>query len=223
MQTIRNIYTLLLATMCYLCHADANAQNGYNKLSLAFESRRATYESDPTDVTKGLSVSYMRGIHMLKTKPLLMEYGAKMAWTHSVRKEGWLSVSTIKTDFLTLSLPVNLTYKFRLFRGNLDLAPLTGPNFKFNLIGSSRSRADEEGEDLNWSTNYLSRDAYSPANIFQFGWNIGVMLSHGPFSLGYTLTYDFTPYADSLLEGHGKLGGGEIKIACHSLAVGYQF
>ena len=209
----------LLSTFC------AKAQESYNKVALGFESTHVTYDEDPTDVTRGISLGYAHGFGLSQNIPLFIETGAKLAWTHSVthRNESLLS-STEKVDFLNVSLPVDFGYKFGLFSDNLGLMLFTGPNFRFNVIGRRQMTIGEREKHYD-SENFLKRDTDYAANIFQFGWRLGATVSHGPFSIGYALTYDFTDYRDvaSVNPFSHTKHFGEHKTASHSLAVGYTF
>ncbi len=214
-------FALLLA--CILYPFCASAQYSYNKVTLGFESLHTTYDFDPTDVSKGLGLGYAHGFCFSQRVPLFLETGVKLAWTHSVsQKDEFSGYSTTRLDFLSASIPVDFGYKFSFFNGNLSLAPFTGPNFKFNIIGRRQKTIGQEVKHYD-SENFLRRDVRYPANIFQFGWRLGAMVSHGPFSLGYAFTYDVTNYRDVMSANSYTAHFGEQKTASHSLTLGYAF
>lgn len=216
----RSILTLFA---CLFGLLSATAQDSYNKVTLGFESLHVTYDYDPTDVSKGLALGYAHGFFFSQRVPLFLEAGAKLAWTHSVsQKDEFVGYSTTRLDFLNASIPVDFGYKFSLFNDNLCLAPFTGPNFRFNIIGRRQKTIGKEKKSYD-SENFLSRDVRYPANIFQFGWRIGAMASHGRFSLGYAFTYDLTRYRDVMTANSFTAHFGEQKTASHSLTVGYTF
>lgn len=200
------------------------AQESYSRVSLAYEVMDFHYDDGyaDDDTPKGLSFGYAHGFALSASKPLYIEAGAKLAWTHLVHNRRPLDVWVTRMDFLDMSLPVDLTYKFSLFSGNIGLVPSTGPNFRFNIIGRQKKSYYElsKGKETE-KINFLARDEAYPAAIFQFGWRAGVAISHGPFSIGYNFTYDFTPYREVMISKYGHLG--DTKTAHHTLSVGYTF
>lgn len=215
--------TSILVVICLLVSPFVKAQESYNRVTLAFESRHATYAHDPTGVTKGLSVGYVRGLSINESKPFFIEAGSKLQWTHAVSTSWPDEYDVTRWDFLSVAFPINATYQFCLFKDNFRLVPLTGPNFRFNLIGRRQEVIGEKENRTYNSSNLLARDIYSPAKIFQFGWNLGLYISHGRLSFCYMLTYDFTPYANTSLYDYGAIEGGTVKTASHSLAVAFSF
>lgn len=217
-------YLLILITAILLVPASLFAQKSYSRVSIAYEVMAFHYDDGyaEDDIPKGLSLNYAHGFALSASKPLSIEAGAKMAWTHLVHNKRPLDVWVMRMDFVDISLPVDLTYKFSLFNDNIGLAPSTGPNFRFNVIGRQKTTFHElsKGREAE-KFNFLARDEAYPAAIFQFGWRAGVAISHGPFSLGYNLTYDFTPYREVMIGSYGHLG--DTKTAHHSLSVGYTF
>lgn len=221
---MKHLTNLMVACVALtMCATASVAQDSYNKVTLGFESLHTTYDFEPTDVSKGLSLGYAHGFFFSQRVPLFLETGAKLAWTHRVyQQEEFVGYSTTRLDFLNAQIPVDFGYKFSLFNDNLCLAPFTGPNFKFNIIGRRQKTIGQEEKHYD-SENFMSRDVRYPANVFQFGWRVGAVASHGRFSVGYAFTYDFTDYRDIMSANASTAHFGEQKTASHSLTVGYSF
>lgn len=215
----RILFAIIVCLLPALC---VKAQESYNKVALGFESLHVTYDEDPTDVTKGISLGYAHGFGLSANVPLFIETGARLAWTHSVTHRNEWPSSTEKFDFLSVSLPADFGYKFNFFSDNVGLMLFTGPNFRFNVIGRRQKTIGSDVKHYD-SENFMKRDTDYAANVFQFGWRLGATVSHGPFSVGYALTYDFTNYRDVMAGNSFTKHFGEQKTASHSLTVGYTF
>lgn len=212
---------LLLSLLVSLLGGFAHAQeaDGYRRVALAYETRRATwrnnenppYTMDGTHqhTTKGMSLGFTRGIGLSQQKPLFLELGGKLVWTHGIEKTGL----TIRTDYLTSSFNLCAAYRRPLFDGKVTLSAFTGPNVKFNIIG----RRKETGySGKSWTVNYLNREEDYPAKIFQIGWNAGVGVKYMRYYFGYTFQPDFNAYTKND-------EGDKLRSFCHSLSVGYEF
>lgn len=212
---------LLLTLLVSLLGGIAYAQeaDGYRRVALAYETRRATwrnnenppYTMDGTHqhTTKGMSLGFTRGIGLSPQKSLFLEMGGKLVWTHGIEKTGL----TTRTDYLTSSFNLCAAYRRSLFDGNVTLSAFMGPNVKFNIFGR---RKDTGYSGKSWTVNYLNREEDYPAKIFQVGWNTGVGLKHMGYYFGYTFQPDFNAYTEND-------EGDKLRSFCHSLYVGYEF
>lgn len=217
-------FTILVLSLTLAGAAMAQSKtidSPYSRISLGFEAQHMSFEmNEEGRSSQGLSLAYTRGYLFSQSVPVGMEASAKLAWTH--REDGGRYVTT-KEDFLSLSLPVDFTYRFILSDSGLGLAPFTGPNFRFNILGRRQLSTDADRENFR-SINYLSRDADCLASIFQFGWRVGVNLYFRRFFLGYAFTYDLNHYVDEARADYGVAGNaGEAKTSCHTVAFGYTF
>lgn len=228
---------IILSLILLIAPAALSAQDAYSRFSIGYRATVVHHENTDSDIPKGISVAYAHGFPISSSKPMFIETGAALTWTHYIRcqePDAW-SRMTARMNFLDISIPVDFTYRFSLFNGGLGLAPSTGPSFRFNLLGHQKNSykgryyVNRETEKMKKTEriNLLARDEFDPASIFQFGWRAGLALSHGPFYLGYVFTYDFTPYCDVKHDGHSTSYNfceyGENKTASHTLSVGYTF
>ena len=164
----------------------------------------AFYMNEDSGNFNGLSLSYTRGLFFSKNMTAGLETGAKLAWCHKADRSPRM---TEKMDFLSLSLPVDFKYRFRLFNRNLGVAPFTGPNFRFNIIG--RRRVSTDANHMYYkSINLLSDYVEYPANIFQFGWRAGLNFYHKRFFWGYAFTYDLNYYVSETKRDYGCCARG---------------
>lgn len=192
----------------------------YSRIAVGFEAEHMSFElNEDSRNFPGLSLSYTRGYAFCKKIPVGMEFGAKVAWNH--KEEDGQNVST-KTDFLKLSIPVDFMYRFGLFGQKIGVAPFSGPNFKFNIVGR-RQLLNSDDSKCYKTINLLSSDAYCPASIFQFGWRLGLNLYYWRFFLGYAFIYDLNHYVDEARGDYGVDLAGEVKTSSHTVAVGYTF
>lgn len=226
-----NIFKPIIFLLLSLYATELFAQENYSRVSIGYRVCAVHHENADSDVPKGISLEFARGFQLSNSRPLFVETGASLAWTHYVysrEPDAW-SRLTARMNFLDISIPVDMVWRFSLLNGKIGIAPSTGPNFRFNLIGKQKNTykgayyVNRKTEKI----NFLARDEFDPASIFQFGWRIGFALSSGPFYLGYAYTYDFTPYCEVEHDGHSSsynfIDYGENKTAHHTLSVGYTF
>ena len=200
------------------------AQEHYSRVAIAYEVKKLHYENEPSDVPKGLALAYAHGFPLTQKAPLFIEAGAKLSWSHLVKNYRPWADDVVRMDYLDISLPVDLTYRFSLFNDNLRLAPSTGPSFRYNLIARQKISYYGASKDVKTEKiNYLARHEAYPAAIFQFGWRVGVAVSHGPLSVGFNFTYDFTPFCEVMCSSYSTKHIGDNLSSTRTLFIGYEF
>lgn len=187
----------LIAFSLTVAAAGASAQQDtlHNKILISYVTQKADWVSvDGLSSTKGISAGYVRTCPLGVRAGLSLEYGGNVTWLHGIEKSGSNGSVTLRADFLSVSLPVNIAREFRIGASGVSVAPFLGPNFKYNIIGKYHEAwRDEDGRKTRW-TNYLSREQRNPASIFQFGADMGVRLTYGRLVFAYTFQPDFTDY-----------------------------
>lgn len=193
----------------------------YSRHALSYERQEGVYDDFDQEgkvVTKGISYGFARGVGVSRAIPLAVEFGGRLAWTHGVDKDFYYKIS--RKEFLSVVLPINAAYRISLFRGNLAVAPFLGPSFRFNLIG--RHYYEYRYQSNGKSENYLSRRLDSPANIFQFGGDIGLGLVFRKLYVGYTFQCDFTSYMDKLNYGDPYVPKSDFRTRSSLVSVGLE-
>lgn len=218
----RAIFCLIALSVVAQVRLSAQKLVTYSRHTLSYERQEGLYEDfdqEGTLVTKGLSYGFTRGVGVSRAIPLAVEFGGRLAWTHGVDKDAYYTIS--RKDFLSIVLPVNAAYRISLFRGTLAVAPFLGPTFRFNIIG--RHNYEYRYQSNGRSDNFLSRRLDSPANIFQFGGDIGVGLIFRKLYVGYTFQCDLTNYMDKLNYGDPYVPKSDFRTRTSIVSVGLGF
>lgn len=148
---------------------------------------------------KGISAEFIKG-QPIGHSNLLAEYGGRASWSHAVSKyTNNFTNETRRNTFLNVSLPLCAAYQFRLHDGEWHITPFFGPNFKFNVMASYKDVVRNNDMSLisKKRTNYLNREELHPANIFQFGLDMGIGITFRKLYIGYTFQPDLTKLIDS--------------------------
>lgn len=182
---------------------------------------------DPTIFTdngksKGFALEYMQGVNVTNKIPLFLEPGIQAGFYHAtddktqsyaidheltsngdVVKYEWETEYveedyTIKRNYLNISIPVNVAYKFAFESSeNFTIVPFIGPNFKFNLLGVSKYASGGETAKINHfkDTEVLGNEK---ARRLQVGLNLGIGVNIcQKLYVGYKFQPDFHCYYKS--------------------------
>lgn len=162
-------------------------QVGYNPMMV--------YDIDDTCL-HGASFSYLRGIKLNPSRPLFLEVGGRIAYnmkkeTEDVNVEDKVFHMDVTDKVMTLSVPVNLTYRIPLGNSKVSLSPFVGITFKANLLAEETVSFKNEKETLNlFDKDDVGED--SQWKRFQVGWQTGFNLdTNSPFSIGFHYGRDF--------------------------------
>ena len=159
-------------------------QVGYNPMMVS------SYYGDADDTClHGASVSYLYGIKLNPSRPLFLEVGGKIAYNMKKEKED-LNIEDntyhmdVKDEVLTLSVPVNLTYRIALGNGKVSLSPFVGITLKENLLAKETIKLNKDKETLDqFDKDDVGKDGQWKR--FQVGWQTGFNLdTNSPFSIG---------------------------------------
>lgn len=144
---------------------------GYNRIGISYNSLKW----GDSDSFSGVSLAWTKGISVSSSQPLYIEtgIGATYAW------------GDYDLKFLSLTVPVNVTYKFDVAEG-IRIAPYAGITLQGNIIG------EIDGDD--WFDEY-------DAKRFTVGWQIGSNFEFGKFFVGVGYGSAFT---DIMEEGKQK-------------------
>ncbi len=177
----------------------------------------------------GLNVGYMADLRLMKTKPFYIEIGANLAYLtgrssgdsiysfHENMPKGEHTERHYRVHAFTLTIPINLTWQFRDFRGveGLTLAPFAGVYGRFNIIADRRETAittlyDDNGKALPTTVSRVNKSLLSDnangrngwmegrqhtGKTFQVGAQLGVNAFYKKYSFGVAYMIDIMPFA----------------------------
>ena len=213
--------------------------NGWQKVYVSYNPIKAIIDvkgADDMDFT-GFSLGYSKGYSISKDFPLFAEVGVEGTIAfNTIDKDDNKELSTPygdleqKTTSLSVSVPVNLAYKFTVAEKNLSIVPYIGVNLKGNIIGKTKNEFVEfnggysyESEDEYWKEN---EDHKQEINNFdkkdvgdkdaqwkrvQFGWQLGVGLYYNQIYVGVGYSKDLSELCK------------KTKVSKTSITLGYTF
>lgn len=205
-----NIQKTLLICASFLAQTSAFAQasdavanrapkdGNYSRIQVGYNPMIVSpYYGDADDTyLHGVGISYLRGIKLNPSEPLFLEVGGKIAYnmkkeTENVNVEDKVFRMDVTDKVMTLSVPVNLTYRIALGSGKVSLSPFLGFTFKGNLLAKETIKLNNEKETLNqFDKDDVGED--SQWKRFQVGWQTGFNLdTNSPFSIGFHYGRDF--------------------------------
>ena len=193
----------------------------YNRISLGLSTMRLKdtyynkYNREVFDfdgekiMMKGVDFNYLRGISLTSNIPLYLEVGGRVTfdtYNKTIDEDEYKGVvyeEKARVNILSLSVPINVTYKFS-FDNGLYIAPFAGIHFRTNILGTvkyteeaSTGAKDKETYNL-FKADDHDDDAFfdddeDTCKRFQFGGQFGVNFGYKALNLGLTYYLD-TPF-----------------------------
>lgn len=222
-----------------------NDKKGYNRISFGYSSQKLIcettgnpwmfdFDNKKNMKMKGAEASYLRGISVSKKIPLFVEIGGQMQFniykeTESYTYEGQRYEDVCKFTNLSLSIPINITYK-HTFANGFYIAPYFGANVRANLTG----KIDYDGSDSSDYYNIFKADdddehAYfysdeNPCKRFQYGCQFGVNFGYKALNIGIGYHVESPLYKDSFEdEDFDRIIDTKYKMRNISIALGINF
>lgn len=198
-----NIQKTLLICSLFLAGTSAFAQasdvvanrgskdGNYSRIQVGYNPMMVSPSYGDTDDTylHGVGISYLRGIKLNQSQPFFLEVGGKIAYnmkkeTEDVNVEDNIFHKDVTDKVLTLSVPVNLTYRITLGNGKVSLSPFVGITLKGNLLAKETIKLNKDKETLDqFDKDDVGKDGQWKR--FQVGWQTGFNLdTNSPFSIG---------------------------------------
>lgn len=188
------------AAAATLFTSEAKAQltndiEGYRRFEASFLAQRTNFDGECVK-TKGFELGYIQGINITTKRPLFLELGGQLAFSHDkdeINKVG--ADYTDKYTFMSIAIPINVAYKFTFTNSdNFTIVPFIGPNFKFNLIGKNKCEGDHD-----YKISFFNKDDMygkdNTAKRFQVGLNLGFGVNIlERLYVGYRFQPDFAKY-----------------------------
>lgn len=221
----------------------------YNLVSISYDNTTVTsndwiFEDTKTLGTNGFGLEYVHGFGFSRL-PMFIEVGGKLSFTFNNRsyEEGdrdyydkWKYTTTVAR----LNVPVSYAYRFS-FGEDMAVTPYAGFDFRFNLIGSTKSTIKSweygdrheytDSETLNWFDKDDVEDFFDVTNgswkRFQIGWHIGARFQWKNYFAGLSYGTDITPLFDYNLIYEDRYGEYKEKVNWRTgnfaLSLGYCF
>lgn len=155
----------------------------------------------------GLGIGYLFGVNLTGQHiPLFLEIGPEITWLTRTEKVDEIYYDKIYFHLLSLSSPLNISYKISLGNKNY-IAPFIGLTAKFNMMATIQDEVVHSMFNKDYSEDIPNR--------FQLGWNTGVGFYFNRFYLGYRYSPDITSF---IKEDHQSLS-----FDCHYINLGICF
>lgn len=213
--------------------------DGWQKVYVSYNPIKAIMDikgADDMDFT-GFSLGYSKGYSISKDFPLFAEVGVEGTIAfNTMDKDDDEGLETgygdleAKTTSLSVSVPVNLAYKFTVAEKNLSIVPYIGVNLKGNIIGKTKREfvdfekgyyyeseqefwEDNEGlqEETNWFDKKEAGSKDSQWKRVQFGWQLGIGLYYNQVYVGVGYSKDMSELCK------------KTKVSKTSITLGYTF
>lgn len=203
---------------------------GFEGMTGKFENIRTiadgtSYDINKTFFLKGFQLGYAWGINCNKKGDYAVEIGAEFAYGRDKTDYAYCTFGTLSDEIwaCALSVPVNITYKFRnVFGKNFDLMPFAGVRAQFNMAGEKTtspagipgiytgSLFENEREG-----GAMASDPHCGARA-QAGAQVGVNAQWKKYTAGAYYGYIFNPFVDHCNE---KITNNHM----FSVNIGYAF
>lgn len=170
--------------------SSASTKESYNTLGVSYTGVTISPKGDLDISLNGFSLGYLHGFGVLENRPLFVETGVKFTMGFDSDDYDDYDV-TVKQTLASLSVPVNLAYKFGV-TDKFAIKPYVGLNLKLHMIGKTTVSDDEDKISMNW---FDKDDMDVVFKRFQLGWHIGAAFHYNSVSLGVDYGTDFTQIA----------------------------
>ena len=186
----------------------------YNRLYVSYAPMSFSGDwGDDIPTAGGVALGWLGGWSVSKTIPLYIESGLNIRYCHYSKTfdDDYYEYDQT-SNFLNLSVPVNISYKYSIPGvNNLSVAPYIGLHLTGNLIGKTKIEYKHEWArknygDEDWS--HFDSDLDEKAKRIQGGWQIGVGVNYKALYAGVGYSAEFTEYAKKVNTGGVTLSLG---------------
>lgn len=177
----------------------------YNPMTLHYKGNNS---SDDQSFT-GLALGYNHAFALSQSTPIYLETGLAVQysfWSKSYDDESY------KINALSLKVPINFMYKWRIPNSRIDIIPFFGLSLRGNVWGQYKREYNKKSHSVNIfssSDDEMGDDAWKR---FQIGWQLGVKARFiDKILVGVSYGTDFNKIAGDK-DYPGKLRGAEISL-----------
>lgn len=184
--------------------ATASNEEDYNAIYFQYNPQTQKVDingADDESGFKGIALGWKKGFKLMQSHPLFLEAGLAFQYTFysdeasDVEHESQYTYGeSIETKFNmgTLSVPLNLTYRYAIPNSTISIAPYAGLTLKGNLWAKqtqtfteySGKKVDSEEEKCDYFDKDDMGGSDNTANRLQVAWQIGVNVNFPKFYLG---------------------------------------
>lgn len=168
--------------------SSSSVDGGFSTFYVQYNFETLSYSNkgfSSSETVSALTLGYSKAIGMLDDVPFYLELGGALKYM-------WDSDEGVKTTFLSLKIPVDVVYSYKI-TDNISLDPYAGLYARLNLIG--KEKFEDESVNL-FSKDDMGDDTW---NRFQLGLQGGVRVRFNEqFAVGVGYTQDLTNVADHM-------------------------
>ncbi len=207
-------------------------ENFYARLELSYNPIKMSVDIDDADDLElnAFYIGQIFGLSISKSLPAFIEFGWNMSYAFKSIENEWMNdifkssdkdvILKMKYSLMTVSVPINMSYKLKVSNSDVSIVPYIGLNLKYNA--SAHVKYEFEGSDAKKYVQDCQRNdfeeykkLYGEQNMFneddervgedgkwkrfQVGWNIGVGLNYKKLYLGLKYGKDFTELCKKLI------------------------
>lgn len=173
---------------------EPKSNDGWKTLGVEYLPGSFSYDGGSESFT-GWAINYTRATSVTQSAPLFLEYGAGVQYSYT--SEDYRTI-----NYVSVKVPVNLIYDFKIPNTNINLDPYVGLKLRYNVWG-------EYDNDYYGSYN-LFGDKYD-WNRFQVGAQIGVKARfNNKFFVGLGYGFDFNEIAEDITVNELSLSAGIV-------------
>lgn len=159
--------------------------NGWSTFGVEYLPSSFSFKHGDSESFSGVAVNYTKASALTASTPLFLEWGVGAQYSF------WSEDET-SINYVSLKVPVNLVYDFKIPETNICIDPYVGLRLRGNVWGEVSD--DDEDE----SYNLFDKDEGDWKRL-QIGWQIGVKARfNNSFYVGLGYGTDFSKMADEM-------------------------
>lgn len=141
----------------------------------------------------GLTLGYSHAFNLVRYQPLFLETGVGIQNSFNTKivpmtddkdvRQGYKKLGN--PWFLSIKVPVNITYKYAIPHSNFDIAPFVGLSLRGNFLGFVKAEYTQLAKTMSYENSWMKDDNWFLFSkndlgddyawkIFQIGWQIGI-------------------------------------------------
>lgn len=216
---------ILILAAASLLALGATAGENYGRIGVGYDKWHQSSKYMNGSDYNGFYVDWtFVGIPVVENLPLCVEAGIRFNYEYNKSE---VNKTDYKTTFMTVGIPVNLTYRFEIANSGVRISPYAGINFKVHALGEQKYTVEEPhtttiGAGTRFETtttstikskktiNIFDKDKNGGIkyNRFQMGWQVGVNLEFKKFYVSFGYGTDFIKIAENINTSNLTVGIG---------------
>ncbi len=174
---------------------EPKSNDGWKTLGVEYLPGSFSYDGVSESFT-GWAINYTRANSVTQSAPLFLEYGLGVQYSYKSEDDGTI-------NYVSLKVPVNLIYDFKIPNTNINLDPYVGLKLRYNVWG--------EYNDDYYNESYNLFGDKSDGKRFQIGAQIGVKARfNNKFFVGIGYGFDFNEIAEDMTVNELSISTGIV-------------